>query len=129
MSTKKISAMPAATTPNGTELVPIVQGGVNKRITIDALIARLFQGMGTNCLCYFDGTKVIAVNGLNTDGAGRLLVTSLLTDSIDTNSGPTQILNVIAELTGAEVHAQNGFSGSGTFTSFTIVDGVITAAS
>lgn len=30
----KISDMPAATTPSGTELVPIVQGGVNKKATI-----------------------------------------------------------------------------------------------
>ncbi len=33
----KISDMPAATTPTGTELVPIVQGGANKKATINQI--------------------------------------------------------------------------------------------
>lgn len=37
MADQPISTMTAATTPTGTELVEVVQGGVNKRTTIDAI--------------------------------------------------------------------------------------------
>jgi len=35
--TVKISALPSATTPAGTELVPVVQGGVTSQTTVDAI--------------------------------------------------------------------------------------------
>lgn len=46
MGSKKISELPAATTLNGTELVPIVQGGVSKAATLGRVLADLV-GMPT----------------------------------------------------------------------------------
>src|SRR6185436_19996793 len=41
MASTKISGMSAATTPlDGTELVPIVQGGANKKTTVDDFLTR-----------------------------------------------------------------------------------------
>jgi hypothetical protein len=37
MSTRKISQLPAATVANGPDLVPIVQGGTTKRVTVSVL--------------------------------------------------------------------------------------------
>ena len=37
MANKKISELPAATAPDGSELMEIVQGGINKRLTLDDL--------------------------------------------------------------------------------------------
>jgi hypothetical protein len=37
MSTRKISQLPAATGVSGPDLVPIVQGGVTKRVTVSLL--------------------------------------------------------------------------------------------
>lgn len=39
MPNQKISADPSATTLAGTELIPVIQGGANKKITIDAIIS------------------------------------------------------------------------------------------
>lgn len=41
MATKKISAMTVATSLSGTELIPVVQSGVNKTITPDFLLANV----------------------------------------------------------------------------------------
>ena len=39
MADTKVSNLAAATTPDGTELVPVVQGGVSKRTTVSAIRA------------------------------------------------------------------------------------------
>lgn len=39
MATKKISELPAADTIDGTELVPVVQAGATKAVTVSALLA------------------------------------------------------------------------------------------
>jgi hypothetical protein len=39
MSDKKISELPAATTPAGTEEVPLVQGGITKKVTLSQILA------------------------------------------------------------------------------------------
>ena len=38
-------------------------------------------------------------------------------------------LDVTGSVTGATLHANNGFTGTGSYTSFTITDGIITSAS
>lgn len=43
MATTKISALPAAGTLTGTEIVPVVAGGVTKRTTVAAIIAVSFS--------------------------------------------------------------------------------------
>ncbi len=48
--------------------------------------------------------------------------------SISVGGGNATITNA-GVITGMEVHAVNGFNGSGVFTTFTIVDGIITSAS
>jgi hypothetical protein len=64
----KISDMPAATTPTGTELVPIVQGGYNKKATIDQINSGYIKT--ANFYTIGDGRwlKLPALPGIGQDG-------------------------------------------------------------
>lgn len=77
MPDTKISAMTDATTPDGTELVPVVQGGANRKVTLNAIlsallnervddrVAALLQAGSGITLTYDDaaGTLTIATSG------------------------------------------------------------------
>lgn len=66
MADTKISALPAATTPlAGTELLPIVQGGVTTKVAASAFQAPLVSG-----------TNIKTVNGSSLLGAGDLVISS-----------------------------------------------------
>ena len=64
----KISDMPAATTPTGAELVPIVQGGYNKKATIDQINSGYIKT--ANFYTIGDGRwlKLPALPGIGQDG-------------------------------------------------------------
>jgi hypothetical protein len=67
----KISDMPAATSLTGTELVPIVQSGVNKKATPllwQTYLSPIFQAM------LVSGTNIKTVNGNSLLGSGNLAI-------------------------------------------------------
>lgn len=70
MADVKISQLPAATTPlAGTELVPIVQGGVTKQVIVSAI----GNGIGNNLANYADDTAAaaggVAIGGMYRTGS------------------------------------------------------------
>jgi hypothetical protein len=85
MADAKISALPSATTPVGTEVLPLVQSGVTTKITIDAAtgITRPFTANGvvyassttaqtTGSVLTFNGA-ILGVNGISIGrGAGAV---------------------------------------------------------
>lgn len=67
MPNQKISADPSATTLAGTELFPVVQGGTNKRTTLDAMIAdKSIVRLVTNEL-YADGSALVPLTYTDLD--------------------------------------------------------------
>jgi hypothetical protein len=57
----KISQLPAATTPlAGTELVPIVQGGVTDQTTVQAILTGTVPSGTANGVLYLNGSKVVS---------------------------------------------------------------------
>jgi len=70
MADVKISALPAASTPlDGTELVPIVQGGVTEQVTVANLTAGRTVIAGSNVRSVGTGGSFASLNGNNVDGA------------------------------------------------------------
>jgi hypothetical protein len=71
MADTKISALPAATTPlAGTEVLPIVQGGVTEKVAVDDLTVRNFRANSTTGILQVTGpaaasTRVVTVPDAN----------------------------------------------------------------
>jgi hypothetical protein len=83
MADVKISALPAATTPlDGTELVPIVQGGVTERVTVANLTAGRSVAAST---LNVDANTADAAVRITQTGAGNAL---LVEDSANPDSSP-----------------------------------------
>jgi hypothetical protein len=56
----KISQLPPASTPlAGTELVPIVQGGVTEQTTVQAILTGTVPSGTANGVLYLNGSKVV----------------------------------------------------------------------
>lgn len=69
MADTKISALPASTTPlTGTELVPVVQGGVTKKVSVD----NLTQGKIVYAATYVASTSANIGPGGTSTGLGAL---------------------------------------------------------
>ena len=75
MSDKKISQLSAATALSGTEVVPVVQGGLTKKATIDQILAPAsgkginFAAAGGDILNMYDeGTWTPTIEGTGTAG-------------------------------------------------------------
>ena len=86
MADVKISALPAATTPlGGTELVPIVQGGVTTRVSVDNLTAGRTVATST---VNVDANTASAAVRITQTGAGNALVVE---DSASTDATPFAI--------------------------------------
>jgi hypothetical protein len=70
MADAKISQLPVATTPlAGTELVPLVQGGVTVQSTVDAILTGTVPSGTANGVLYLNGSKVVSSgNALTFDG-------------------------------------------------------------
>src|SRR6185436_15886802 len=74
MASTKISGMPAATTPlDGTELVPIVQGGANKKATAAAVAAATAAGANDGEIPYVDTDILVYSANLKWDEATKTL--------------------------------------------------------
>jgi len=92
MADVKISALPAATTPlDGTELVPIVQGGVTERVTVADMTAG--RTVAASTLNVDANTSSAAVRITQT-GAGNAL---LVEDSASPDATPL-VINAVGQL-------------------------------
>lgn len=78
MADLKISQLPVATTPlAGTELVPIVQGGVTEQTTVQAILTGTVPSGTANGVLYLNGSKVVTSgSGLTFDGTNLGVGTS-----------------------------------------------------
>jgi hypothetical protein len=86
----KISDMPAATSLTGTELVPIVQSGVNKKATPllwQTYLSPIFQAM------LVSGTNIKTVNGNSLLGSGNLAISEFTSASLPFNDNVSLLQN------------------------------------
>jgi hypothetical protein len=74
MADAKISQLPVATTPlAGTELVPLVQGGVTVQSTVDKVLTGTVPSGTANGVLFLNGSKVVTSgSGLVFDSSGNL---------------------------------------------------------
>ena len=110
-----ISALPAATTPQGAELVPLVQGGTTKQASITAITG----GYGPNWMAASDAPAAVQnavrrVGGVVCDGAG---------DQTDLNAALTThrqvfltegTFNIAAPITPGQSRTLQGSGGTAT---------------
>lgn len=129
MATEKISAMPTATSANDADLIPIVQGGVNKKISVIDLLSHLFVGFPDGAVLLVTGGYITADPQITSPGGGELAMHTLVFNTQLVAASLGELSSANGVITALELHAANGFNGAGVFTNFTIVDGVITAAS
>lgn len=148
MSSVKVSALPVAGALDGTEQVMVDQGGVSKKATL----ARVATQDAADGLAYVGGGSLLSDPNISPNGAGILSLVELnasgpvigsqlqqtpgASDEMPYFDGagvlrtdPGITTDESGVLTAQELHAGNGFNGVGIFTTFTIVDGVILAAS
>jgi hypothetical protein len=70
MADTKISALPAATTPlAGTEVLPIVQGGVTEKVAVDDLTVKNVRSNATSGILQVTGPAVAATRVMTTPDA------------------------------------------------------------
>ena len=87
MANVKISALPASTTPlTGTELVPIVQSGVTKQVSVDNLT--IGKAVTANNFVTQGATSRIDIDSSGTGGTGGYDLLSIQsTNSVETTIG------------------------------------------
>ena len=85
MADAKISQLPVATTPlAGTELVPVVQGGVTVQTTTDAILTGTVPSGTANGVLYLNGSKVVTSgSALTFDGTNLGIGTSSPGEKLD----------------------------------------------
>jgi hypothetical protein len=110
MSNSKISALPAATTPlGGTELVPVVQGGITEQVSV----ANLTAGRAVDALSFASTTDATFATTSGNVGVGTASPGNKLTVFLGTNN------STIARITGGQIakglvistYASNGNDG------------------
>jgi hypothetical protein len=85
MADTKISALPAATTPlAGTEVLPIVQGGVTEKVAVDDLTVKNIRSNATNGILQIVGPAAAATRVMTTPDAN---FTAARTDAAQTFTG------------------------------------------
>ena len=92
MADQKISAMPSATTLDGTEITPIVQGGANKQVTTAGYVS-----------------QVLNVNAVTTGQGGTNIKTYTLGDTLYASA-----TNTLAKLAGNTTTTKRFLSQTGT---------------
>ena len=104
MADLKISQLPVATTPlAGTELVPIVQGGVTDQTTVQAILTGTVPSGTANGVAYLNGSKVLTTgSALTFDGTNLGLGTAALV-----NSAGYSTLNINGS-TGSQIAFKSG---------------------
>jgi hypothetical protein len=85
MADTKISALPAATTPlAGTEVLPIVQGGVTEKVAVDDLTVKNIRSNATNGILQIVGPAAAATRVMTTPDAN---FTAARTDAAQSFTG------------------------------------------
>ena len=114
MADAKISQLPVATTPlAGTELVPLVQGGVTVQSTVDKVLTGTVPSGTANGVLFLNGSKVVTSgSALTFDGTNLGVGT--------TNPGAFGLLAINGASASANINASTGsaalkfYEGSGT---------------
>jgi hypothetical protein len=129
MASEKISALPSAGPLDGTELVPIVQGGANVKVSVRTLLAWLLRNLSATEIPYFDGTDLQGDGGILRFSPGLLDVTSLLFNGTLQNGAASFSVGTSGDVVCNSVSPANGATAAGVLTNFTIASGIVTAAS
>lgn len=97
MADAKISQLPVATTPlAGTELVPVVQGGVTVQTTTDAILTGTVPSGTANGVLYLNGSKVVTSgSALTFDGTNLATTGGLFSGDARLGQGGTKDIAVI----------------------------------
>ena len=131
MAGTKVSALPAATTLVGTEVVPVVQGGASKKATITQLLASATTGTVTSVGLSLP--NLFSVTGSPVTTTGTLTATLATQSANVVLSGPTSgsaAAPTFRALVAADLPATAVTAGSYTYGSFTVdAAGRLTAAS
>lgn len=114
MADLKISALPASTTPlAGTEVLPIVQGGATRQVSV----ANLTAGRSVAATSFAPSGSSIPSNGLYLPAANAVGLATNSTNAVYIDSSQA----VIVGATTADLYAQNTVNG------FSVVPGTSTA--
>jgi hypothetical protein len=131
MAGTKVSALPAATTLVGTEVVPVVQGGASKKATITQLLASATTGTVTSVGLSLP--NLFSVSGSPVTTTGTLAATLATQSANVVLSGPTSgsaAAPTFRALVAADLPATAVTAGSYTYASVTVdAAGRLTAAS
>lgn len=132
MGSEKISDMPAVTPLDGTEIIPCLQGGVNKRCTVDDILKRLNVLIGDKNVCIGGNQLPGGTADMTSPQLGHLNLGTLEFAGQVNSAGNTILLDAAtgsAELAGEcnadHLIAQDGFSGTGGFTTFDVNRGIV----
>jgi hypothetical protein len=128
MPSQKISQMPDNLPLVGGELIPIVQTAINKKSNVVQIAGFLFpQPINPGSVMWWDGLTFRWDVAMFRSTAGVLNLTKLIAQSLQVGALPATI-DTLGKGTFLTLHAANGFTGSGAFTTFTFKDGIVTAA-
>ena len=114
MANKKITQLPAATTPlSGTEAVPLVQGGITAQVAASALMPNLTgEATSVGNVTTLTNSAVIGkvITGY-TSGAGTVAATDTILQAIQKLNGNT-VLAAAGTVTSVSVVTANGLAGT-----------------
>lgn len=115
MADVKISALPAASALTGTELVPIVQGGVTVQSTVNSFLTSTVPSGTANGVLYLNGSKqVTSGSGLVFDASGNLGIgTSSPTNTLSVAGSANVTGNVTLGDATTDTVTVNGYMGVG----------------
>jgi hypothetical protein len=129
MGSEKISQMPDAGPLTGTELVPVVQAGVNDKTTTLAIAQLLIKNVNFQGVGWWDGAFIQFDQVIIRKSQGILQAEDYWGSTWRNKATLRNIIEADESVHASSLHADDGFNGSGSYTNFTIVDGIITAAS
>jgi hypothetical protein len=117
MSTVAISQLPAAVTAAGTDEIPIVQGGITKKITNSALFS-------TSSLASASGLPIVAgtTGTLSVARGGTGVTTSTGTGSVVLSTGPALVTPSLGVATATSIN-KVALTAPATSATLTIADG------
>src|SRR5580765_6738861 len=118
MSDKRISELPAASDLSGVDLVPVVQGGVTKKATVNQLqtsqlIDQNFVTVGTGTIPLHNSRLLMATAPLNLEDGGPGNALTLEMNNSGVTAGAYTNANITINAQGLITVAANGTGGGG----------------